>query len=109
MNDDLPVELLADPAVRAFVAAVNTQDRDAFRNALTPDATMSDDGTERNLADWTEREIFSSNGSMAVESQSDDGRTLVVRYRNDTWGEMRTRWQFTVEGGKVARFETGQA
>ncbi|MDI3387288.1 nuclear transport factor 2 family protein [Streptomyces sp. B-S-A8] len=108
MNDDLPVELLADPAVRAFVAAVNAQDRDAFQDALAPGAAMSDDGTERNLAEWTEREIFSSNGRMAVESQSDDGLTLLVRYSNDTWGEMRTRWQFTVEGGKVARFDTGQ-
>ena len=30
-------------------------------------------------------------------------------YRNDTWGEMRTRWAFTVTNGKVSRFETGQA
>jgi hypothetical protein len=28
---------------------------------------------------------------------------------SDTWGEMRTRWAFTVTGGKVSRFETGQA
>ncbi|MDI3405954.1 nuclear transport factor 2 family protein [Streptomyces cavernicola] len=110
MNDDvLPVELLADAAVRAFVAALNTQDRKAFQDALAPGATMSDDGTERDLGDWTEREIFSSNGHMDVETQSDDGLTLTARYRNDTYGEMRTRWQFTVEGGKVARFETGQA
>ncbi|MFM9369823.1 nuclear transport factor 2 family protein [Streptomyces sp. Da 82-17] len=110
MNDDvLPVELLADPAVRAFVTAVNAQDREAFEDALAPGATMSDDGTERDLAEWTEREIFASNGRMDVLNQTDDGRTLVARYRNDTYGEMRTRWQFTVEGGKVARFETGQA
>lgn len=109
MNEYLPVELLADPAVRAFVAALNAGDREAFQAALAPDASMSDDGTERNLADWAEREIFSSNGRMAVESQSDDGLTLVAQYANDTWGEMRTRWQFTVEGEKVKRFETGQA
>ncbi|NBE54906.1 nuclear transport factor 2 family protein [Streptomyces boluensis] len=109
MNDDLPVELLAAPAVRAFVAALNTQDKEAFEAALAPGATMSDDGNERDLAEWTEREIFSSGGHMDVESQSDDGLTLVARYRNDTWGEMRTSWVFTVEGGKVARFETGQA
>lgn len=109
MNDDLPVELLAHPAVRAFVAALNTQDRAAFQDALAPGATMSDDGTERDLTEWTEREVFSANGHMDIESQSDDGLTLVARYRNDTWGEMRTRWQFTVAEGKVARFETGQA
>jgi hypothetical protein len=51
----------------------------------------------------------SSRGHVEVESQSADGLSLVARYRNDTWGEMRTAWKFIVEGGKVGRFETGQA
>ena len=34
---------------------------------------------------------------------------LIAAYRNDTWGEMRTKWAFTIEGGKISRFETGQA
>jgi hypothetical protein len=46
---------------------------------------------------------------MEVESQSDDGRSLVVGYTNSTYGTMRTDWKFTVEGDKIARFETGQA
>ncbi len=46
---------------------------------------------------------------MDVESESEDGRSLVVDYRNDTYGTMRTTWQFTVEDGRVSRFETGQA
>ncbi|MEU2429982.1 nuclear transport factor 2 family protein [Streptomyces sp. NPDC007861] len=100
---------LNDPAVRAFVKALNSGDRDAFLAALTPDATMSDDGSDRDLADWTDKEIFSSRGHMEVESQSADGRDLVARYRNETWGEMRTKWKFTVEGEKIARFDTGQA
>ncbi|MDJ0466488.1 nuclear transport factor 2 family protein [Streptomyces sp. H27-C3] len=100
---------LAEPAVRAFVTAVNANDRDAFQQALAPGATMSDDGTERDLADWTEREIFASSGYMEVESQKASGLSLVVRYRNEAWGEMRTAWVFIVENGKIARFETGQA
>jgi hypothetical protein len=45
-----------------------------------------------------------------VDSESRDGRSLVAGYRNDTWGEMRTRWSFTVEDdGRISRFETGQA
>ena len=36
-------------------------------------------------------------------------QALIAAYRNDTWGEMRTRWAFTVTNGKVSRFETGQA
>ncbi|MEV0117716.1 nuclear transport factor 2 family protein [Streptomyces sp. NPDC050844] len=105
----IQVNRLSDPTVRAFVTAVNSHDQAAFQAVLTLDATMSDDGSDRNIADWTEREIFSSNGHMDVENESDGGRTLVVSYRNDTWGEMRTKWRFDVDGDKVSRFETGQA
>ncbi|MER7682672.1 MULTISPECIES: nuclear transport factor 2 family protein [unclassified Streptomyces] len=101
---------LTDPAVRAFVSAVNAGDRDAFRAALTPDATMSDDGSDRDLHAWAEREIFSASGRMEVVSQADDGRALVADYRSDTWGPMRTTWQFTVStDGRISRFEAGQA
>ncbi|MFF1922946.1 nuclear transport factor 2 family protein [Streptomyces sp. NPDC058221] len=105
----LSAEQLSEPAVRAFVSAVNANDQQAFFDALTPGATMSDDGTARDLREWTEREIFSANGRMAVESETDGGRALVVMYSNDTWGAMRTAWRFTVEGGRTSRFETGQA
>ncbi|MER5808436.1 nuclear transport factor 2 family protein [Streptomyces sp. NPDC002033] len=101
---------LTDPAVRAFVQAVNAGDKAAFQAVLTPGATMSDDGSDRDVADWAEREIFSSGGHMAVASEADGGRALVVDYRNDTWGEMRTAWRFDVTpDGRVSRFETGQA
>ncbi|MFD9796255.1 nuclear transport factor 2 family protein [Streptomyces sp. NPDC059070] len=105
----ISVDKLSDPAVRAFVGALNAGDRAAFQAALAPGATMSDDGSDRDVADWTEREVFSSSGHMDVESERDGGLALVASYRNDTWGEMRTAWRFTVEDGKVSRFETGQA
>jgi hypothetical protein len=100
---------LADPVVRKFVQAVNAGDRDAFFALLTEDATMSDDGSARDLEEWVDREIFSSDGRMEVESQADDGRSLVVNYTNSTYGSMRTDWSFVIEGDMVARFETGQA
>ena len=34
---------------------------------------MSDDGTDRDLAEWADREIFSSNGHMDVLSAADEG------------------------------------
>ncbi|MFF8383651.1 nuclear transport factor 2 family protein [Streptomyces kanasensis] len=105
----IPVDKLTDPAVRAFVAALNSHDRAAFRAALTADATMADDGADRDLEEWTDREIFATRGHLDVEAQKGGGRDLVARYRNDAWGEMRTQWHFVVEDGKVARFETGQA
>ncbi|MFE5240402.1 MULTISPECIES: hypothetical protein [unclassified Streptomyces] len=100
---------LTDPTVRAFVTAVNAGDRTAFHAVVSPGATMADDGSDRDIDDWTDREIFSSAGHMSVESESDEGRSLVVDFRNDTWGEMRTAWRFTVSDGHVDRFETGQA
>ncbi|WP_030678996.1 hypothetical protein [Streptomyces sp. NRRL B-1347] len=105
----IPVNQLSDPTVRDFVTALNAGDQSAVAGLLTPGATMSDDGSDRNLQEWLDREVFSSNGHMDVESEADDGLTLVANYRNDTWGAMRTKWQFTVDGGKVSRFETGQA
>src|SRR3954447_3123306 len=103
------VEQLTDPVVRQFVEAVNAGDRDAFFALLMPDTTMSDDGSERDLEEWVDREIFSTDGRMEVESQSDDGRSLIVNYSHATWGAMRTAWKFIVEGDNVSRFETGQA
>ncbi|MET8215714.1 nuclear transport factor 2 family protein [Streptomyces hirsutus] len=101
---------LSNPTVRAFVSAVNNHDREGFTALLAPGATMADDGSERDLADWTDREIFSSHGHMDVDRESDGGRALVVRYSNDVWGEMRTRWSFTVDDdGRISHFETGQA
>ena len=100
---------LNDPAVAAFVAAVNAGDKDAFLATLTDDATMSDDGSERDLTAWTEKEIFSSSGHMEVDRVSPDGHTLEVTYSNSTYGTMHTRWSFTVTDGRVSRFETGQA
>ena len=70
---------------------------------------MSDDGAVRNLAEWAEREIFTVHGHLDVVSVRDGGRSLIAAYRNDTWGEMRTRWAFKIAGGKISRFETGQA
>ncbi|MEV4426554.1 nuclear transport factor 2 family protein [Streptomyces sp. R-07] len=105
----IPVNQLSDPTVRAFVTALNANDRSAVMDLLAPGATMSDDGSDRNLQEWLDREAFSSRGHMDVESEADGGRALVATYRNDTWGAMRTKWQFTVDGGRISRFETGQA
>jgi hypothetical protein len=47
----------SNPVIKRFVTALNASDKTAFFDLLTPDATMSDDGTERDLREWTEREI----------------------------------------------------
>ncbi|MFC9605512.1 nuclear transport factor 2 family protein [Streptomyces niveus] len=98
-----------DPAVAAFISAINGGNQDAFFAVLAPDATMSDDGSERDLAAWVDKEIFSADGRMDVETASDKGRALTAAFTNSTYGTMRTRWAFTVTDGRISRFETGQA
>ncbi|WP_280366845.1 nuclear transport factor 2 family protein [Nocardia wallacei] len=100
-----------DPVVARLVDALNAGDRPAFFDLLTDDATMSDDGTDRDLRQWVQSEVFDSNGRMSVEpdSLSEGGRAFVADYANDRWGSMRTAWRFVVTDGKIDRFETGQA
>ncbi|MFT2019072.1 nuclear transport factor 2 family protein [Streptomyces sp. 796.1] len=98
---------LSQPAVRAFVAAVNACDRDALWAALTPDATMTDDGKEHHLAEWAEREIFTSHPRMDVEWESADGLSLRARYHNDIWGDLSSAWTFTLTDGKISHFAAG--
>jgi len=105
----MPSSELVDPAVRAFVDALNANDKAAVQAALTENATMTDDGTARPLGDWLEREAFETHGRMAVTQQSSDGRDLLVDYSNDRWGTMATRWRFEVTDGRVSHFDTGQA
>ncbi|MER6688556.1 nuclear transport factor 2 family protein [Streptomyces minutiscleroticus] len=105
----IEVTRLRNPAVRGFVGAVNAHDRDAFRAVLAGDATMSDDGSDRDPHEWGEREVFVPHGWMDVDEETDGGLCLVTRYRNDTWGETRRRWTFRVaDDGRISRFETRQ-
>lgn len=98
-----------DPTVRALVQAINDGDREAFLGLLSDGATMSDDGDARDLTQWIDREIFAVNGHMDVVSESVGGHELVADFENDTWGRMQTVWRFTIAGGRIDRFETGQA
>lgn len=72
---------VTEPAVQALIAAINAGDRAAFFAALTPGATMSDDGTDRDLAGWADREIFTVHGHLDVLSARDGGRSLTAASR----------------------------
>lgn len=103
------MQTMTNSAVRALVAAINSGDRAAFMATLTPGAVLTDDGTERSLTEWIDKEIFTVNGHITVDQEDEGGRRLLARFRNDTWGEMSTRWRFEVSGDKISRIETGQA
>jgi hypothetical protein len=99
----------ANALVSKFVAAINAGDKVGLSALLADGATMSDDGSDRNLDAWLDREMFSTHGRVTIESASADGLSLIAEVSNDTWGAMRTSWKFFVDGDKISRFETGQA
>ncbi|GGR28400.1 nuclear transport factor 2 family protein [Streptomyces netropsis] len=105
----IPPQNLSDPLVRSLALAINAGDREGFLSLLTDDATLSDDGSDRDLQQWIDKEIFTSGGHIDVQSESDGGRSLIADFRNDTWGQMRTAWRFDMADGRISRIETGQA
>ena len=64
---------VTEPAVQALIAAINAGDREAFFAAITPDATMSDDGTDRDLAGWADREIFTVHATSSSSRRGTAG------------------------------------
>ncbi|WP_369373601.1 nuclear transport factor 2 family protein [Streptomyces sp. cg36] len=104
-----PGELPSHRAVRAFVDAVNAQDPQALWAVLAKDATVIDVGTERDLDDWVERELFSSHARMSVVRESPDGLSVTARFHNDIWGDIDTAWEFSVSDEMIRRFVTGPA
>jgi hypothetical protein len=97
--------VLGASAVRALRSGASN----GLFDLLTPDATMSDDGTDRDVRNWLQSEAFGSNGRMDVESVADGGTALVADCTNDRWGAIRTAWRFTVSDDRISRFGTGQA
>ncbi len=99
----------SNSVIERLVSAINSGDRAGFLALLTPDAVLTDDGSQRHLNEWIDREIFTVNGHMTVDSEGEDGLLLNAHFRNDTWGEMQTFWRFRFRDEKISRIETGQA
>ena len=71
---------------------------------------MADDGSDRDLDEWIDREIFSSNGHMDVDNESQGGRALLAQLPQRHLGRDADPVELPVEDdGRISRFETGQA
>ena len=99
----------SNPVVAALIDAVNAGDRTAFFDLLTGDATLTDDGAERDLSEWCESNLFEANARLSPKREAMDGSRLIIDVHDDKWGEMTTYWDFTVDGDKIGRIDTGQA
>ncbi|HEU5126360.1 MAG TPA: hypothetical protein VFU12_00090 [Glycomyces sp.] len=99
----------SNPVVAALVDAVNAGDRTAFYDLLTGDAVLTDDGTARDLTAWCDANLFAAAARLTPQREEPDGSRLIIAIHDEKWGDMTTYWDFTVEGDKIGRIDTGQA
>lgn len=100
----MKAEQLANPVVRAVVAAMRDGNRKAFFAAFAPSAVLTDDGHPQPLAEWADREIFRARGRLDVEQENRDGLELVGPFHSDQW-DMATVWRFDIADGRVRRLD----
>ena len=89
---------------------------DALQNVPAADGTSARDMAHapvvESFAQRAKANAFGNRASsedLAIARKQVYVQSLIAAYRNDTWGEMRTTWAFIIAGGKISRFETGQA
>ena len=103
-------ELLHNPTVRAAIAALNAQDRAAWKNLFSPTATFSDDGNEGSLEEFTASAFGKGQERFTrIDKVEADGLHVYGRYHSNTWGDFKTYFKFTLKEGLITRLEVGQA
>lgn len=99
----------SNPTVAELIEAINAGDRTAFYDLLAGDAVLTDDGVARDLVEWCDSNLFDADARLTPQRETGDGSRLIVAVHDDKWGDMTTYWDFTVDGGKIDRIDTGQA
>ena len=100
-----------NPTVQAALEAMKNGDAAAWHALFATNATLSDDGNERNPKDWATSELFGKGQGRitAVDKVEDGGSTLLAQFHSAQWGDFKTSWKFTVKDGKITRLEVSQA
>jgi hypothetical protein len=102
---------LENPIVRDAIRALNARDRHGWLSLFANGATMTDDGSERNLVEWSDREFFEdSRASITVINHTEDeGRTLYAQLHSDRWGDFETYMKFEIDdANRITRLDVGQ-
>jgi hypothetical protein len=75
---------LTHPLVKAAVEALNAGDRAAWFALFTPNATLTDDGHNRNFTQWSDSEIFGDGAGRITEIQrvENKGLTLYAKFHS---------------------------
>lgn len=96
---------IADPAVRAAVAAWQNADADAWHSAFAPNPVLTDDGKPRDFAAFS-REIGTEYFTAITQV---DGARVVGAFHTESWGDFTTYFAFHAgPDGKFTQLDIGQ-
>ena len=94
--------------IASFVDAVNRHDESAFLGAFTEQGVVDDWGrvfTGRDeIKAWSDREFIGATGTLTPEEVTTTGGTVtVVGDWRSSYANGRSRFDFEVDGDKIAR------
>ncbi len=100
---------LTNPTVRAAITALQNGDRNAWSALFEPDAKLYDDGSPRDLKEFS-RDALGHERFTRIECVENGGLDLVGAFHSDQWGDFRTYFKFQLSpSGKIKRLDIGQA
>jgi hypothetical protein len=100
---------LTNPTVKAAITALENGDRKAWSALFEPDAKLYDDGSPRDLKEFS-RDALGHERFTSIERVENGGLDLVGAFHSDQWGNFRAYFKFQLSpSGKIKRLDIGQA
>ena len=105
----IDLEKLTNTGVRRAIQALQSGDKAAWLSCFSTDVTMTDDGSPRSFAKFSDQALGSER-FLSIDKVDGAGLHLTGHFHSDQWGEFKTYFKFhTGADGKFDRLEVGQA
>lgn len=85
-------------------------DRTAWLALFTPNAILTDDGSEEDFIRWSDSKIFSKEEVrlISIDREENNGLTLYGTLHSAKWGTFKTFFKFHRDGDKFSGLDVGQ-
>lgn len=100
--------LLIIPTVNAAVEALQNADRAAWSRLFTSKAELYDDGSPRDLKNFTQ-EVFGREYFVCIDKIANNGLYIEGEFHSNKWGDFKTYFNFELnDAGRIVRLDIGQ-
>ena len=95
--------------MRGAIEALQNNDSKAWFAWFEPDAKLYDDGSPRDLKNFTD-DAFGHERFTSIDRVDNDGLDLFGEFHSDQWGDFRTYFKFQLSPRKkIKRLDIGPA